>query len=496
MGQLVLSARIRGEATTQCEFTMTVNGGSPVTPTAVVLDQSIFTVPDASAQIEIQANSFEPIKYGTVAARLEIDAFGSIQTAFLPADWEPLTVLPSVLGLTAVMVVHFSPLRDATEQARVSLEQTGTDYPGAPPPGDMSFRSSPVPLPPTLYSPLPQATDTSFVASPPISDHAIQVESRTVTPFGDLLVLRLPGVGAPQLVAVYWPSAVPRGPGAPPAPFLVFLRPTMAQNVTDGFFTNALDRHDPMTGDTYPWGWDYQFFGLLRPLRYMEDPLLVDPFAKGLPYQIQASGRNVVLVLPLPRVAGQPCDEITSFADAVLLQEYLEEIQAFMFRRAGNFSFGPIGRLGMGSFSSGHALLSCFLTEPANQTHPLFLDTLQEVYLFDPHGDQAGVTADALTHVTAWAARDSARTKIARLYTQHDLGQLGPLLAGLGVTAGAAPFHAETADGRKSLTSLPAAAWQSVAQRLHGSVPYVNSGQVHQVIPALMVTDALRRSGF
>ncbi|MFK4593722.1 hypothetical protein [Streptomyces pristinaespiralis] len=495
MGQLVLSARIRGEATTRCEFAMTVNG-SPVTPTAVVLDQSIFTIPDASAQIEIQANSFEPIKYGTVTARLEVDAFGSIQTVFLPDNWEPLTVLPSLLGPTAVMVVHFSPLRDATEQARLSLERTGPDFPGAPPPGDMSFRTPPVPLPPATYSPLPQATDTSFVASPAVGDHAIKVESRTVTPFGDLLVLRLPGVGAPQLVAVYWPGAVPRGPGAPPAPFLVFFRPTMAQNVPDGFFTNVLDRHDPMTNDTYPWGFDYQFFGLLRPLRYMGDPLLEDPFPKGLPYQIQASGRNVVLVLPLPRVGAEPCAEITSFADAVFLQEYLEEIQAFMFRRAGNFSFGPVGRLGMGSFSSGHALLSCFLTQPANQTHPLLLDTLQEVWLFDPHADKAEVTGEALAHVAAWAVRSSAATKIARLYTQNDPGHLAPLLAQLGVTAGAAPFHAETADGRKSLTSLPQAAWQSVAQQLQGTVPYTNSGQVHQVIPALMVTDALRRSGF
>ncbi|MEV5017691.1 hypothetical protein ACIGW1_31905 [Streptomyces sp. NPDC053780] len=496
MGQLSVSARVRGEPTTLCQFTLSVNGGSPATPTAVVLDQSIFTIPDSSAQIEIQANSLEPVKYGTVVARLEIDAFGSIQASFLPENWEPLTVLPSVLGPTAIMVVHFSPLRDATEQARVSLERTGADYPGAPPPGDMSFRSSPVPLPPDKYSPLPEATDTSFAASPPISDGKIHVETRSVTPFGELVVLRLPGVGAPQLVAVHWPGGVPRGPGAPPAPFLVFFRPTMAQNVPDGFFTNPLDRHDPLTNDTYPWGWDYQFFGLLRPLRYMGDPLLAEPFPKGLPYQIQAAGRNVVLVLPLPRVAGGPCDEITSFTDAVFLQEYLEEIQAFMFRRAGNFSFGPIGRLAMGSFSSGHALMSCFLSKAANQTHPLFQDVLQEVYVFDPHADQAQVTAEALAHLAGWAVRGSASTKIARLYTQNDPAQLGPLLAQLGLTAGTAPFHAETPDGRKSLTSLPPGAWQNLAQRLNGAVPYTNSGQVHQVIPALMVTDALRRSAF
>ncbi|MBB5926762.1 hypothetical protein [Streptomyces echinatus] len=498
MGQLVLSGRIRGEATTQCEFTISVNG-SAVSATAVVLDQSVFTVPDASAQIEIQAASFEPATYGTVGARLEIDAFGSVQPTFLPDGWEPPTVLPSPLGLTTVMVVHFSPLRDATETARRNLAQSGPDYPGsppAPPPGDMTFRSPPVPMPPDVYSPLPQVTDTAFIGSPPIADGRIAVEQRTVTPFGEVLVLRLPGVGAPQLVAVFWPAEVPRQPGAPPAPFLVFFRPAAAQNVPNGFFKDPRDRHDPMTNDTYPWGWDYQFFGLLRPLRYMGDPLLEFPSAKGLVHQIQASGRKVVLVLPLPRADDRTCDEITSFGEAVFLQEYLEEIQAFMFRRAGNFSFGPIGRLAMGSFSSGHALLSCFLTNPANQNHPLLLDTLQEIYLFDPHADQVSVTRTPLTHVAAWATRGAAATKIARLYTQNDPVQLAPVLSLFGMVSGQAPAHAETPDGRKSLTALPMAAWKSLAERLQGSVPYTNSAQVHEVIPALMLTDALRRSGF
>ncbi|MET9735478.1 hypothetical protein ABZZ79_34070 [Streptomyces sp. NPDC006458] len=495
MGRITLSARVGREAMPQCQFTVTVNGGSPATPTEEILEESQYTLPDASARIDIRADPFDPVRYGTTEARLEIDASGSVRAVLLPENCH-LTVLPPAPGPRVIMVVHVTPLRDATEQARTSLERTGADYPGAPPPGDMSFRIPPVALPPTAYSPLPETTGTTFVASPAVGDRAIQVESRTVTPNGELVVLSLPGIEAPRLVAVHWPDAVPRGPGAPPAPFLVLFGPTTADQVPDGLFTNALDRHDPGTGDTYPWGWDYQFFGLLRPLRYMGDPLLDDPLPKGLPYQVHASGRNVVLVLPLPRVAAQPCGEIASFAEAAVLEEYLEEIQAFMFRRAGNFAFGSIGRLAMGSFGSGHALLSCFLARAANQTHPLFLDTLQEVYLFDPHADEAGATDDALAHATAWAARGPAGAKTVRLYTQNDPAKLGPLLARLGVTAGVPPFHAETADGRKSLTSLPPAAWQSLARRLEGRVSYADSGQVHEAIPALMVTDALRRSGF
>lgn len=498
MGQLVLSARIRGQATTQCDFTISIDGGGEIGPTSVVLDQSIFIVPDVSAKIDVQANSFEPSTLGTVAARLEIDQFGNVSATFLPNGWEPLVVLPSVLGNTIFLVVHFSPVRDATERARASLAQSGLDFPGAPPappPGDMTFRPAPVPLPPATYSPLPQEVSLNYIASPPIAGGKIKVETRTITPSGDLMILRLPGVATPQLVAVYWPASVPRGPGAPPAKFLIFFRPGMAQNAPQ-FFEDPRDRHDPMTNQIYPWGWDYQFFGLLRPLRYFGDPLLDDPFSKGFPYQIEASGRSVVLVMPLPRVAATPCDEITSFTDAVFLQEYLEEIQAFMFRGAGNTNFGPIGRLGMASFSSGHALMTCFLSKPANRNHPLYLDKLQEIYLFDPHDGVVAEVLGALTQATAWATVGSSATKIARLYTQMGPNLIAPLLAQLGVAPANPPFHSQTPDGRKSLTCMPREAWEALVQGMASSVPYANTGQVHQAIPALMVTDALRRSGF
>ncbi|MFI9158745.1 hypothetical protein [Kitasatospora aureofaciens] len=151
----------------------------------------------------------------------------------------------------------------------------------------------------------------------------------------------------------------------------------------------------------------------------------------------------------------------------------------------------------MASFSSGHAALTCFLGDATNQAHPLYLDTLQEVYLFDPHADLVSETLAPLAQVAAWAARGTSASKIARLYTQNDPAQLAPLLGRLGVTApGPAPFDAATADDRNSLTSLPLAAWNALAAQQGGTVPYANTGQVHQVIPALMLTDALRRSQF
>lgn len=500
MAQLVLTGQIQGQTTTLCAFTISVDGGSPTPPDTVVLDQSIFTIPDTDATVDIEAAAVDQTKYGTLTAHLDIDANGTVQATFpsVNSNWPEPVVTSSDVGQTVIMTVHFSPLRDVTEQARVSLAQTGDDYPGsppAPPPGDMSFRTPGVTLPPADYSSLPAVTDTTFIASPPVDSGKIQVESRTVTALGEAIVLRLPGIDAPQLVAVYWPAGVPRGQDAPPAPFLIYFHSGMAQN-SPAVYNDPRDRHDPVTGRTYPFGWDYQFFGLLNYLQYINDPFRTNPFAKGLALQIEASDRGVVLVLPLMRVAGTPCDEIGSFADAFLLQEYLQEIQAFMFRRSGNFRFGPIGRLGMASFSSGHAAMTCFLDNTSNQAHPLYLDTLQEAYLFDPHADLVSVTLAPLAQIAAWAARGTTGTKVARLYTQNDSGQLGPLLTQLGVTGGVAPFHAETPDGRKSLTSLPLAAWNSLAAQLQSGVPYANTGQVHQVMSALMLTDALRRSEF
>ncbi len=499
MAQLVITGRRRGQSTTMCSFEVSINGAPFGSPDIVVLDQSIFTVPDQSAQVAIQASSFDPSTHPSFGASFEIDAFGDVLPVFLPPECEPPILVVTPFTRTIFVTMHFTPYRDVTERARQSLNRSGPDFPGsppAPPPGDMSFRTAAVPLPPAAMSPLPEEVDTTFIAAPSLAATKIQIEARTLTPQGEVMILSLTGVSAPSVVAVYWPDAVPRGPGAGPAPFLVYFHPTMAQNVANGFFTDPRDRHDPVTGSTYPWGFDFQFFGIWRYLTYQGDSFTVDPFCKGLPYQIEASGRNVVLVLPLNRVGATPCDEVQAFTDAAFLQEYLEELQGFMFRRAGNFLSPGIGRLGMASFSSGHALLSCFLAKAANQSHPLYLDALQEVYLFDPHADQAAETLGPTTNVALWASRGTAATKVARLYTQNDPATVAPLLAQLGLSGGVAPFDVTTPDGRKSVACLPLASWNSLATSVGSGVPYANTGQVHQGMSALMLTDALRRSAF
>jgi hypothetical protein len=500
MALLIVTGRIHGQSTTFCNFTVSVNNGPFIVPDSLLLDQSFFTIPDQAAQISVRADALDPSKYPALEGTFQIDDAGNMVAVVVPAEFEPPNTIVTPLTRTIFLTIHFTPFRDVTERARQCLSPTGADFPGSPPapsPGDMSFRQPFFsPLPPAAMSPLAPLNDITFIAAPSVNGSNIQVVARSSVPQGQVTILEIPGAAAPRLVAVYWPDAVPRGPGAGPTPFLVYFHPTAGQNAP-GFYVDQRDRHDPATGSTYPWGFDYQFFGFWRYLNYERDPLKGDPFCKGLPYQIDASGKNAVLVLLLNKVAGNPCDEVLSFTDASFLQEHLQELQSFMFRRDSNYQSSGLGRLAMASFSSGHSLLSCFLTNAANQMHPLFLDTLQEIYLFDPHADLASETLQPTTSMALWASRGMAATKVARLYTQNDATTLSPVLAQLGLSTAIAPFDLTAPlNPRKSVACLPLAAWNALAMSVGSTQPYNNTQAAHQVISALMLTDAMRRSDF
>ncbi|HDR7429952.1 TPA: hypothetical protein QCX20_003335 [Bacillus toyonensis] len=180
-------------------------------------------------------------------------------------------------------------------------------------------------MPPMALSHLISMNNTTFIAVPAVN------ESRFSARKGEIIIFEVPGVVSPRLIAIYWPDAVPRGIGAAPTPFLVYFHPATGQNVPNGYYENPRDRHDLETGKSYSWGFDYQFLGFWRYMNY-EGDTIKQKSGKGLPDQIDASGKNAVLVLPLNKAAENPCDEAISFTDATFLQEHLEEIQAFMFR--------------------------------------------------------------------------------------------------------------------------------------------------------------------
>ena len=373
-------------------------------------------------------------------------------------DWD--AVSPSTASVS---------VRDATASVLVSLARVPASR----------VRHHPSSWPPARWD-TPTVVDHHFIASPPVTGSDVNLVQHTVSPDMDHRVLEIMGVTSPQLVAVSWPRALAPAATSGPTPFLIYFRPTVGQNVARGYYVG------PGLG-TYPFGWDYLFYGLWRSMNYMGDPVTSDPYAKGLPYQITAAQRNVVLVLPLNRHPG----ELGVFLSAPWTQRILTEIQAFMFRQAGITPAPPIGRTALAAFSSGNTLLTQFLGNPLNQRHPFYLDTLRELYMLDA---PAGVVPGWVSQAIRWARAGSRSDTMIRVFSRHNHGSYRALL-GVAPPSGG-PVVMDSAGGLRTVAVLPDTAWRR-ATTSRGAPRLVRSWQeAHQLISATMLTDALRRSGF
>lgn len=361
-------------------------------------------------------------------------------------------------------------VRDATGDVLASLTRVPASRVG----------HHPAMWPPAVWH-TPTVVDHHFIASPPITGADLNFLQTSVSPDMEHRVLEVMGLMTPQLFAVSWPRALPRTATAGPTPFLMYFRPTVGQNAARGYYVG------PGLG-TYPFGWDYLFYGLWRYINYMGDPLTLDPYAKGLPYQISGAQRNVVLVLPLNRHPG----ELGVLLDAAWMQRILTEIQGFMFRLAGVPLAPPLGRTALAAFSSGNSLVAQFLGNPLNQRHALYLSTLRELYMFDaPASGVSSWVAQAIR----WARAGSGADKMIRVFTRRNDASYRALL-GAALPSGG-PFVMDAPAGRLSTVAvLPDTAWRR-ASTARGAPGLVKSWQEpHQLISATMLTDALRRSGF
>lgn len=501
MTTLIVSTILRGTSTTFATVTASFDGAGQVGPDSTLLEQSFFTMPQGTTDVEISVQSLAGDAF-SVTGTFTDDGLGGLEPSDAPAEFEPPT-LSSFGGNDAILITaHLGELRDATTDSVASLQ---------PPPGRAGV-SPPSPI--TAWAPAPVFASGSVIQTPCLSGSTLQVTSQQLSASGEMLVLERLAGGPPTRVAVFWPFDVSRDPDAEPTPFLYYFHPTVAQaaevNKEDSnspYYVNSGDNHDPTTHSTYPNGYDYNYFGLWRYLHYSDDvdpgtgdwlgdPLRGDWFWKGLPYQVEASGKPVVTVIAMNKVAGNPCDELSSLTDASALQQLLLDVQAFMFRRETNYSPPGLGRLAMASFSSGRTTLSCFLSRASNHNHPLYTDTLQEVYLFDPHADLASELTAPVANTLAWLASGTVLfppTKVARLYTQISPTALAPVLSQLGLPPAKTPFDTSIPfNSNISVTCLPLlSVWANAAPGV-----FHNTGQVHQAIPALMLTDALRRSHF
>ena len=253
----------------------------------------------------------------------------------------------------------------------------------------------------------------------------------------------------------------------------------MGQNVDCGFYEG--NGQQP-----YPFGWDYLFYSLWKYMNYEGDPLQ-SPFSKGLPYQIAASAKNVVLVIPLNKSG----IEAGAFLRANQTEQLLCEINGFMFRQNEVYKPPPLGRIALAGFSGGVVLQENLLDSVLKT--PGKLTTLKEVYMFDVHaGGQENPTAqnsqvkEAVNAAATWAAKDP--NNVVRFYSQVQSSHVNNYSKLVGKTP---PDGASvTEQGNRSVSIFPSNVWaKATGQKVDGQT-------IHQLISATMLTDALRKSKF
>jgi len=125
MVQLCLTAKIKGQATTACSFTISVNNGPFVAPDTQVLDQSIFIVPDDAASIVVRAEPFDVPKYRPLECELAPQADGGIAMVGGPAEFEPPTVFNNAI---ASNILSDGPLRSSGRRLRASPTVSGPKW--------------------------------------------------------------------------------------------------------------------------------------------------------------------------------------------------------------------------------------------------------------------------------------------------------------------------------------------------------------------------------
>jgi hypothetical protein len=300
----------------------------------------------------------------------------------------------------------------------------------------------------------------------------------SVDPEVDCVVFELAEVKAPRLLAVCWPRALAPAAGAAAPPFLLFWRPGVGQNVASGFYAGP-------GLEPYPFAFDYATYGLLRDLRQRQD-IFANPYQKGVPYLVAASGRPMVTVIPCNGVG----PEFGAFMDAATVDAVLREVQREMYRRAGVAEApAELGPVSFGSFSSGTQFMAGFVGSARNRQHAFCRERLRELYFFDP--PHSGVN-ECIRQAWAWRQSEGdVAGRVIRLYTQGVYEAHAKLL---GHAPPAAPFVAQSDDGRFTAASLPIACWHRSGEA--AGFPQLAAGaagfqDTHQLMPAVMLAHAL-----
>jgi hypothetical protein len=174
-------------------------------------------------------------------------------------------------------------------------------------------------------------------------------------------------------------------------------------------------------------------------------------------------------------------------------RKILEELQAFMFWRAGIRTPPPsLGNTAIAAFSSANYPLAAWLNK--NRTSSFLKNTVRAVYFLDP--PEVAVCVKAGLAWARWAGRD----KRIRLYSRKSETDKGGgkdvfrELLGLkkdDPALPAPPFVLSSPDNKRTVASLSAASWVKTFKNVLGVDVILEWWDVHHFIPATVLTHAL-----
>lgn len=268
--------------------------------------------------------------------------------------------------------------------------------------------------------------------------------------------------------------------------------------------------------DFYPYGWDYLFFNLWSYL-YTLTNLPNDDFLMGLAYQAYLSEKDVITVVPMMDInlKGEEIIEAKSFGQIMdgiaqfVTQKIQETNPSF---KTKEFVYGAEELFNDTNAASPYRVAvsansnGCIYALSLFQTGLNKLNFVKEVYLFDP-SQLENVHNNWVNAALAWAGRNSDR--YVRVYTQPFAAftDRNKVINHKKVeTPNTIEFHQgldlqqvrSLAEFNLSLLQTQPDFDKSFISSFKNTKPGdINEWRAkHSMIPGLMYTDALRRSGF
>jgi hypothetical protein len=460
--------------------------------------QPLYEIPSGTSEVSLVCTPTSKLYWETTVT-LSVSNDGAISVTANSAPFVKLRTAVTSTSRGTVVLVKVSRLKDVTpeivgllndfpDKRLISGHLTDVDEVA-------THKTRYADWPPPNWG-LPAVPDAHYLSAQNPFDKATGNLNFAKDPFlkpdVNNVVLRIAGGTVPELFAVTWPKAIdPRNAG--PTPFLVYLRQTNASNGydEDGLFVGGNLK-------PYPMSFDYADTGMFESLHYTLAPpavALSDPKAgpfywaasKGVPYQVAKAGANIVTVMPCNKFdKSGPGAEYGVLNDTEQTAKILQEIQAFMFWRAG-VADPPtsIGSTAFAAFSSANYVLTNWLKNDDNLKGNFLVNGVKAAYFLDPPA-----VDDAIAAALKWA--DKASDARIRLYSRFRTDSQKKLL---GLKASdklpAAPFF-ETSP-KRTATALPIPTWsQTFADLFHGPrTTAYDWADIHHIIPATMLTHAL-----